>query len=82
MIRCDAFRCVRGVVHRPGGFGDACKFCGGAGELSMAQICFKIDENEQTVAKLLRPNRKMRAKTAYRIFEKLMAIIEPPGTRE
>ena len=73
-IQCDL--CVRGVVHY-GDWGLTCKFCSGRGSFTLAHLCRALGENESTVRKLLKPRRKMRVKTAYRIFLKLMDIIEP-----
>lgn len=72
-VSCDAPGCVRGLVHHDE-WADPCKFCGGVGFLSFAEVCRRIDENESTVRKLLRPNRRMRPKTAARIMEKLLEV--------
>ena len=72
-IACDAPGCVRGLVHLPGGWADKCKRCGGAGAVSLAELCRRIGEHESTVRRLLRPNRRMRSRTTARILDKLLA---------
>jgi hypothetical protein len=73
IVTCDAPDCVRGVVHR-GDWGDPCKFCKGLGKISLAELCRRIDEWESTVEGLTRPERRMRARTAARILDKLLRI--------
>ena len=70
---CDAPGCVRGLVHLPGGWADKCNRCGGAGGISLAELCRRIGEHDSTVRRLLRPSRRMRARTAARILDKLLA---------
>lgn len=77
-LTCDAPGCVRGLVAQSCGWADPCKFCGGAGTVSLAELCRRIDESESTVRKLLRPNRRMRPKVAARIMGKLLEIVEVP----
>jgi hypothetical protein len=74
IVVCDAPECVRGLVHRDGGWADPCKFCGGVGHVSFASICRMINEHESTMRKLLKPKKRMRARTAARILDKLIAI--------
>ena len=73
MIRCDAPGCVRGLVHRAEGWADPCSVCKGAGELTVAEICRRIDENEGTIARLIR-GRKMRSRTLFRLAGKLAEL--------
>lgn len=75
IVACDVGGCVRGLVHRAGGWADPCKFCGGAGGISFAELCRRLNEHESTVVKLLKPRRRMRARTAARILDKLLALV-------
>ena len=75
MIACDAPGCVRGLIHRAGGWADPCKFCGGIGAVSLAEVCRRIGENESTVRRLLRPRYRMRPKVAARILDKLLEAL-------
>lgn len=84
-IRCDL--CVRGIVQSPipgsrHTWPDACKICRGRGSLSLATLCKYIDENESTVAKLFKPNRRMRSSVCARICGKLMKIVDPPKPKQ
>lgn len=72
-ITCDAPGCIRGLVHREA-WADPCKFCGGVGSISFAELCRRIDENESTVRKILRPHRRMRPQVAFRIMEKILEL--------
>ncbi len=74
--RCDAPGCVRGVV-RIGDFGEPCAFCGGRGELTLAELARKLGETPEILARLNKPRRKMRVKTCQRIFKKVMNVIAP-----
>jgi hypothetical protein len=74
IIACAASGCVRGLVHRAGGWADPCKFCGGLGGITMAELCRRIDEYESTVIGLFKPERRMRSKTAFRILNKLLEV--------
>lgn len=74
IVACDAPGCVRGLVHRDGGWADRCAFCGGAGGISFAELCRRLGEHESTMVKLLKPRRRMRPKTAARILDKLLAV--------
>src|SRR5579875_1440263 len=82
MIRCDVPGCVRGIVHRPGGFGDPCKVCGGKGTLPLARVCSLLSENRSTVVKLLKPRRRLRPKTAARLLDKIIALVEAPQSAQ
>lgn len=75
MIRCDAPNCTRGLIHRPEGFADPCPVCRGTGELTLARVCALLEENPSTVVKLLKPRRRMRAKTAARLLDKILALL-------
>ena len=75
-VTCDAPGCVRGLVHREGGWADPCKFCGGDGGISFAALCRRLGEHESTVVKLVKPRRRMRAKTAARILDKILNLME------
>jgi hypothetical protein len=79
-FRCDAPGCVRGVV-RVGDFGAPCDFCAGRGEVQLAELARKLGETPQILTRLGKPKRRMRATTCYRIFKKLMAVLQPkqPG---
>jgi hypothetical protein len=81
-IACDAPGCIRGVVRGHSAFGDPCPVCVGRGSLSLATVCTYIQENESTVRKLLRPNRRMRPKVAARICAKLVALVTPKLERQ
>jgi hypothetical protein len=74
-IECD--RCIRGFVHNGSEWPTRCLFCSGRGSMSLDHICFAIRENVSTVRKLLRPNKRMRAKVAYRIFLNLDRWLHP-----
>lgn len=82
MLRCEAPGCVRGIVHRVGGFGDPCKLCGGLGEVSFHTIAKRIGENEATLRRILKPHRAMRVKTTARICAKIMSLVEPPKPKQ
>jgi hypothetical protein len=82
VIRCDALGCIRGIVHLRDGFGDPCKICGGAGELSLSALAKRIEENESTLRRILKPHRKMRVKVTARICAKLVDLIEPPKLKQ
>lgn len=71
-IDCYGPGCVRGLVHRDGGWADPCRVCGGIGQLSFAELCRRLGEHESTVVKLLKPHRRMRVRTAARILDKLL----------
>jgi hypothetical protein len=71
MIRCDAPGCVRGVVHRLGGWGDACKLCGGLGGFTVAGLARALDENEKTLVRLIK-GKRMRVSTLARICGKVV----------
>ena len=73
---CDAPGCVRGLLH-VGDWAEPCKFCSGKGSLTLAELARKLDETEETLARLSKLRRKMRVSTCQRIFKKLMQIIEP-----
>lgn len=79
VVLCDVGGCVRGLVHREGGWADPCKFCGGAGCVSFAELCRRLGEYESTVVKLLKPHRRMRARTAARILDKIVSLTEVRG---
>jgi hypothetical protein len=72
IIACD--RCTCGFIHRPDGWSDPCPFCKGLGGITFAELCRRLEENESTVIKLFKPLRAMRAKTAARILDKLLAL--------
>lgn len=74
IIACDAPGCVRGLVHRDGGWADPCRVCGGSGGVALGAICKRIGEHESTVRKLLKPGRRMRPKVAVRIMGKLLEV--------
>lgn len=76
MIACDAPGCVRGLVHRAGGWADPCKLCEGLGVVSLAAICKRIGEHESTVRRLTRPRCRMRPKVAARILDKLLEVLQ------
>ena len=73
MITCDL--CTRGIIHKTE-WGEPCPVCMGKGELTLERVCLLLDECPSTVVKLLKPRRKMRAKTAARLLDKLCTIIE------
>lgn len=75
MIACTAPGCVRGLVHLEQ-WADPCKVCNGAGQLTLTELCRRIDENESTLTRLLK-NRPMRAKTCARIAGKLADLLTP-----
>jgi hypothetical protein len=72
IIACEVPTCVRGLVHRAGGWADPCQFCGGLGGITLAELCRRINEHESTVARIFKPDRRMRARTAARILDKLL----------
>ena len=81
MIRCDASRCVRGLIdNRIHGkdWPQACPVCNGAGELAIAEIARRINERPDLVSALLKPRRGMRTRTAARLCAKLVRFVEPP----
>lgn len=73
---CGAPDCVRGLVHRAGGWADPCKFCRGLGGITLAELCRRIDEYESTVSRIFDPERRMRPRTAFRILEKLLRLTQ------
>ena len=73
MITCDATGCVRGIVHSSA-FGEPCKVCDGAGSLSLAEVCRRIDEWESVVTRILK-NKPVRVHTAARICAKLVDMV-------
>ena len=75
IVTCDAPGCVRGLVHRDGGWADPCGVCGGAGGVPLGALCRRIGEHESTVRKLFKPRRRMRAKTASRIMGKILDVV-------
>jgi hypothetical protein len=75
MVTCDAPGCVRGLVHRAGGWADPCGVCGGAGGVPLRTLCRRIGEHESTVRKLLKPWRRMRPRVTARIMEKILAVV-------
>lgn|GEM_PF-3407770 len=75
IVACDAPGCVRGLVHRPGGWADPCRVCGGSGGIPFGTLCKRIGEHESTVRRLLKPGRRMRAKTASRIMGKILDVV-------
>ena len=76
ILICDAPGCVSGLVHRAGGWADPCKVCGGAGGVPLGTLCKRIGEYETTVRRLFKPGARMRAKTASRIAEKIVNLVE------
>lgn len=80
VIACDSPGCTRGLIHLPGGFANPCSVCLGSGELTLARICSLLGENRSTVIKLLKPRRRMRAKTASRMLDKLLTLLATPET--
>lgn len=76
ILTCDAPGCVRGLVHRAGGWADPCKVCGGSGGVALGTLCKRIGEHESTVRRLFKPKRKMRAKTCARIVGKIVDLVE------
>ena len=77
MLKCDAPNCRRGLVHLRGGFGDPCTICNGRGELHLAEVARLLDENEATLAKVLKPHGRMRVKACRRILDKVAAVLWP-----
>jgi hypothetical protein len=75
-ITCSAPGCRRGLVHQVGGWTDPCKFCSGLGYITFAELCRRIHEHESTVIRILKPDRRMRARTAARILDKLLAVVQ------
>lgn len=73
-IRCEAPRCVRGVVHLPAGWGHACPVCGGSGFWSLAKLAGLLLENEETLRKLARGRQPMRVKTCQRVLDKVLRL--------
>ena len=49
IVTCDAPGCVRGLVHRAGGWADPCRVCGGIGGIPLGTLCKRIGEHESTV---------------------------------
>lgn len=74
-VRCD--QCVQGLIPKGNAWPERCPFCAGRGSISLERVCEKIGENVSTVRKLLRPNRRMRAKVAHRIFLNLDKWLHP-----
>lgn len=75
IIRCDM--CRSGIIPNGNAWPERCRFCIGRGSMSLEHICLAIRENVSTVRKLLRPNRPMRAKVAYRILLNLDKWLHP-----
>lgn len=75
IVVCDANGCVRGLVHRAGGWADPCKVCGGSGGVPLGTLCNRIGEHESTVRKLLKPGRRMRPKVTARIMGKILDVV-------
>ena len=76
-IACDASGCVRGLVHRDGGWADPCRICGGSGAVPLGTLCRRIGEHESTVRRLLKPRARMRSKVAARIMGKILEVVGP-----
>lgn len=70
-IVCDV--CRRGLIHGPE-WSRPCPVCKGRGSMSLATLCELIGEWESTVRKLFRTNKKMRAKVAARICDKIVNL--------
>jgi len=75
ILLCDATGCVRGLVHRAGGWADPCKVCGGAGGVPLGTLCRRIGEHESTVRKHVKTGRRMRPKVTARIMGKLLEMV-------
>jgi len=75
-FHCDAPGCVRGIIHK-GAFGEPCSFCEGRGQLALAELARKLDEDPVIIQRLTKPRRKMRVKTCQRLLKKLMDVIAP-----
>lgn len=71
MITCDL--CTRGILKR-GDWGEPCPTCLGKSELTLERVCILLEECPSTVVKLLKPRRRMRAKTAARLLDKLLRL--------
>jgi hypothetical protein len=78
LASCD--RCVRGVVHREGGWGDKCAVCEGQGIITLTRLAELIDEWAATLSKFFQPRTvdmdqfgrpRMRISTMARITGKL-----------
>lgn len=74
-VRCD--QCVQGLIPKGNAWPERCPFCAGRASVSLERVCRQIGENVSTVRKLLRPNRRMRAKVAYRILTNLDKWLRP-----
>jgi hypothetical protein len=75
IVACDASGCVRGLVHRDGGWADPCKVCGGTGGVPLGTLCKRIGEHESTVRKILKPGRRMRPRVTARIMGKILDVV-------
>lgn len=73
MILTPCDRCTRGVVPRPGGWGDPCRFCIGQGVITLSGLAKLIDEWPDTLANVLtnRPGARPRVSTCSRICGKI-----------
>lgn len=79
IVACDAPGCVRGLVHRAGGWADPCRVCYGLGGITFSALCRRIGEHESTVKKLFKPGRRMRPKVTARIMGKILDVIAVPA---
>ena len=82
MIQCDAPGCRLGIVHQPGGWGNPCAICNGAGELHLAEVARLLDENEATLKKILKLRGRMRPKTCRRILDKVATVLWPAPQKQ
>lgn len=68
---------------RPDAHAEACAFCKGAGSFTLAQVASRIEEDTDTVKRLIkwrfRERGTPRKATALRIFDKLAALAWPNG---
>jgi hypothetical protein len=53
----------------------------GKGELTLERVCLLLEECPSTVIKLLKPRRKMRVKTAARILDKILTLLDRGDAR-
>jgi hypothetical protein len=76
MILCDL--CTKGWIRNPdNGWFDACPVCGGLGKLSWERVSELLKMPVSTIRGVTRARHKTRAKTARKIIERVMAIVEP-----
>lgn len=72
--------CRHGLIHHAE-WADPCPVCKGRGSLTFAELCRTIAESPSTMRRLLKGG-KTRGKTATRILDKLVELVERAQGRD